>query len=138
MIHKVYAYVVRKEQHEKQLLVFEHVNMSEAGIQVPKGTVERDEDWAAAVLRELAEETGLQHASIVRFLTSDYEELEGERINRHFYLLAVDEAQDEWLYEPKGHAEEQQKLTFKCYWINEDELDRIVKPMGDYAYLAFR
>ena len=52
--NRVHAYIT----HENRLLVFEHVN-SDAGIQVPAGTVEADEAPELAVMREASEETGL-------------------------------------------------------------------------------
>ena len=38
---KVYAYILRKDDKGKQLLVFDHVNFPDAGTQVPGGTVEK-------------------------------------------------------------------------------------------------
>jgi 8-oxo-dGTP diphosphatase len=52
---KVYAYIT----HGGRLLVFSHIDFPEAGIQVPGGTVEDDEEPEDAVMREAAEETGL-------------------------------------------------------------------------------
>lgn len=52
---KVLAYIT----HGNRLLVFRHPHAPEAGIQVPAGTVEEGEDPGTAVLREAAEETGL-------------------------------------------------------------------------------
>ncbi len=37
------AYVVRKRAEVSQLLVFEHVDTSDAGVQIPAGTVDRGE-----------------------------------------------------------------------------------------------
>lgn len=55
---KVLAYII----HNNKLLVFKHRDDPEAGIQVPAGTVEQDEDIADALYREILEESGiLQH-----------------------------------------------------------------------------
>lgn len=54
--NKVLVYVV----HGGSLLVFRHVAHPEAGLQVPAGTVEAGEDTAAAALREVREESGLE------------------------------------------------------------------------------
>ena len=54
-IRKIVAYVVAAER----LLVFTHPHHPEVGLQVPAGTVEGTETLETAVLRELAEETGL-------------------------------------------------------------------------------
>lgn len=60
-IVKVTAFCIRGEQ----LLVFDH---PAAGTQVPAGTVEQGEDPRDAVLRELAEETGIFEPRIVQSL----------------------------------------------------------------------
>ncbi|WP_424446280.1 NUDIX domain-containing protein [Microbacterium sp. CH-015] len=56
-VRKVVGYVV----HDDQLLVFTHdgVPLDVAGVQVPAGTIEQSETPAAAVVREVLEETGL-------------------------------------------------------------------------------
>ena len=54
-IHKVVAYIT----FERRLLVFEHVGIPEAGVQVVQGTVEEGERLEDAVMREAREETGL-------------------------------------------------------------------------------
>src|SRR5688500_14556473 len=51
-----------------QLLVFDHVGIPEAGTQVPAGGIHVDEDPESAVLRELAEESGVTSATLVRKL----------------------------------------------------------------------
>lgn len=55
MIDKALAYITRGTE----LLVFEHIGMPEAGLQVPGGTVKPHETPAEAVHREAQEETGL-------------------------------------------------------------------------------
>jgi 8-oxo-dGTP pyrophosphatase MutT (NUDIX family) len=62
-IQKVYAYITSPEG---QLLVFEHVDFPEAGVQVPGGTVEVGESVDAAVIREAEEETGLSDLFMVK------------------------------------------------------------------------
>lgn len=57
-IKKVYGYITRLKDHKVQVLVFQHSN-PEAGIQVPKGTVEAEEGIVNALIREMKEETGL-------------------------------------------------------------------------------
>ncbi|MCD6284740.1 MAG: NUDIX domain-containing protein [Anaerolineae bacterium] len=46
--HKVYAYIT----HANRLLVFRHVDVPDAGIQVPGGTVEEGEVPDEAAMRE--------------------------------------------------------------------------------------
>ncbi|MCA9930236.1 MAG: NUDIX domain-containing protein [Anaerolineales bacterium] len=64
-VHKVTAFITRERPQGRELLVFHHPN---AGIQLPAGTVEPGEDLETAVLREVAEETGLTQVRIVRYL----------------------------------------------------------------------
>src|SRR3954468_14297639 len=58
-LEKVLAYVTRTRNGRTELLVFEHRDQPAAGVQVPAGTVESGESIAAAVVRELEEESGL-------------------------------------------------------------------------------
>jgi len=55
-MQKVTAFIIRKAQGEKELLLFRHPY---AGIQIPAGTVEENETPEDAVRREALEETGL-------------------------------------------------------------------------------
>jgi 8-oxo-dGTP pyrophosphatase MutT (NUDIX family) len=56
---RVAAYVIRHSQSEPQLLVFDHIGIPDAGTQIPAGGVRPGETLHDAVLREVAEETGL-------------------------------------------------------------------------------
>jgi 8-oxo-dGTP pyrophosphatase MutT (NUDIX family) len=62
-IAKVVIYLV----HRGHLLMFEHPDAPEAGLQVPAGTVQAGEELLVAAHRELLEETGI-HAFSVRLL----------------------------------------------------------------------
>ena len=59
--YRVHAYIT----HGERLLVFEHTDFPEAGIQVPAGTVQIGESPEVAVLREAREETGLVGLQLV-------------------------------------------------------------------------
>ena len=77
VIEKVTAFVTRPTEAGLELLLLEHPF---AGIQIPAGTVE-DETPEEAVLREVAEETGIDSATIRRHLGGDVGPLpEGQRI----------------------------------------------------------
>jgi 8-oxo-dGTP pyrophosphatase MutT (NUDIX family) len=77
VIEKVTAFVTRPAVEGLELLLLEHPY---AGIQIPAGTVE-DETPEEAVLREVAEETGIDSATIRRYLGCDGGPLpEGQRI----------------------------------------------------------
>ena len=78
VVRKVTAFIVRERNGVKELLVFKHPT---AGVQIPAGTVEEDEDIETAVKREVYEETGLQSVEIENYLGCFENELgEGERI----------------------------------------------------------
>ncbi len=68
VVEKVAGFVTRDRVLDRtrirQLLVFRHDN-PRAGVQVPAGTVEFNESPSDAVLREVAEETGLSGLTIV-------------------------------------------------------------------------
>ena len=69
VVEKVVAYIA-KEEH---LLVFRHVD-TDAGIQVPAGTLKPGESPDDGVVREAQEETRLDNLAIRRFLGShDYD-----------------------------------------------------------------
>lgn len=59
---KVLAYITNRQR----LLVFSHLDIPEAGIQVPGGTLEDGESPEEGVLREAYEETGLEDRSAQR------------------------------------------------------------------------
>jgi 8-oxo-dGTP pyrophosphatase MutT (NUDIX family) len=61
MIEKVTGFVTCNTQADTELLLIQHPN---AGIQIPAGTVEENETPEDAVLREIAEETGISQVRI--------------------------------------------------------------------------
>ncbi|MBW4675731.1 MAG: NUDIX domain-containing protein [Desmonostoc geniculatum HA4340-LM1] len=63
-IKKVIAYVTNKDE----LMVFTHTDFPEAGVQVPAGTIEENEQASEAVLREIYEESGVKGVRIIELL----------------------------------------------------------------------
>lgn len=86
---KVYAYILDTFADGDRLLVFEHVDYPEAGIQVPGGSVEPGESPADAVIREVCEETGIETLKLVGKLGEVYKDMAEFGLNsiheRHFY-----------------------------------------------------
>lgn len=122
-VRKAYAYITRKRDGHRELLVFEHRH-HDAGVQVPRGTVESGEDPADAVLREVKEETGLADFDRVEKLGRDeWRHLEKPKVYvRHFYHLPITEAPDRWAHEVFGGGEDH-GLVYECYWVLPDEVD---------------
>jgi ADP-ribose pyrophosphatase YjhB (NUDIX family) len=92
---KVFAYVT----HANRLLVFTHPYAPEAGVQVPSGTLREEEGAADGVMREAAEETGLdclirgpQLGTVLFEVPS-----RGEVHRRHFFhLICAETPPDTW------------------------------------------
>jgi 8-oxo-dGTP pyrophosphatase MutT (NUDIX family) len=117
MQHKVMAYVVREHAGRRELLVFQHRDHPDAGVQVPAGTVEPAEAIEAAALRELEEESGLGAAQVrlVGKLAGAYEP--GLDQPRHVFELAPTSAlPDRWTHVVRGGGEDT-GLVFDYYWM---------------------
>lgn len=83
-IKKAYGYVTRVKEGTTQVLVFRH-SVTEAGIQIPKGTVNTNETTYDAVIREMKEETGLKDFNVEKLLAEDlWENDDGVLHNRFF------------------------------------------------------
>lgn len=107
MVRKAYGYVTRIKNEKVQVLVLQHPN-PEAGIQIPKGTVELGEDPATAVIREIKEETGLNGLSLKGLLAEDsWNYDDGALHHRFFYQINVSEERDEWVHYPTGGSLEE-------------------------------
>jgi 8-oxo-dGTP pyrophosphatase MutT (NUDIX family) len=114
---KVLAYVVRPSASGGlELLVFQHPT---AGLQVPAGTIDEGESPESAVVRELAEESGLSNVRIVGMLDR-YVWTHPRTQHRHhrhvFQFDGSNELPDRWDHVAVGSAEEQ-GLTFSFRWI---------------------
>ncbi|MFJ4841553.1 NUDIX domain-containing protein [Streptomyces sp. NPDC088746] len=112
---RVAAYVIRRRE-AAELLVFDHVGMADAGTQVPAGGVEPGEELSHAVLREVAEETGLLTAGVVRPMAVDerpHPQTRQPRRTTFFLLRAPQDAPDAWVHQVRGDGVDS-GLTFAC------------------------
>ena len=118
--HKVFAYIT----HASRLLIFRHLDFPEAGLQVPAGTVEPGEDFAAAVLREAQEETGLDGLTIVAALgehVRDMSDVGRDAIHhRHFYHLRCTATPPErWRHDETDPSDgSPAPIRFEFYWVD--------------------
>lgn len=135
-IKKVYGYVSRINNGSTQVLVFRHPNL-EAGIQIPKGTVQPNENTDHAVVREIIEETGLEQIKIEKLITEDYwKNVDGAIHHRFFYKINVSNTPDYWEHEPTGGGPEE-GLTFSYFWISSENEIELVDGHGDYLKYIF-
>lgn len=111
MTGKAYGFVLREGAEGRELLVFEHAGLPEAGLQVPGGTVEAGETPREAVAREVLEESGLP--------LEGWEEAAAFEANGdHWHCFVTTPAlvlPDTWRCEPLG-PEAGKGLRFEYRW----------------------
>lgn len=130
---KVFAYIT----HGNRLLVFSQPDAPEAGIQVPAGTVEDDEELDVAVLREAFEETGLTGLRLVRYLGEQVRDMadvgKDELHHRHFYHLHYDnEPPETWRHMEADPSDGKQvDIPFEFFWARlPDEVPPLIADHG--------
>lgn len=115
---RVAAYVIRNRA-VPEVLVFDHIGMPEAGTQVPAGGVKSGEELEEAVLREVAEETGLLTATVVRQIAVEdkpHPDTGRARRTSFFFLQASAEIPDAWDHYVNGDGDDA-GLTFTCRFL---------------------
>lgn len=128
VIEKVTAFVTRESEEGHDLLLFEHPH---AGIQIPAGTVEKDETPEEAVVREVTEETGLASLSIRQYLGCTEDKLpEGQRIIAEPTKVYArpDVTSFDWAHLPRGIAVALNKRSNGFSQITFEEFDRVPEP----------
>lgn len=120
MPHKVLAYITREHAGGRQVLVFDHRDQPEAGLQVPAGTVEPGEASVSALWREIEEEAGLRPSDLrlVRKLAEHPEPAWGN-IRHIFHLEARGVLPDTWRQTVGGTGEDR-GFTFVYRWAGLD------------------
>ena len=117
-------------------MVFQHP-IQEAGIQIPKGTVNAEENTYNAVIREIKEETGLKNFKVDNLIAEDnWKNDDGAIHNRFFYKINVSNAPDEWDYQLTGGGDEA-GLTFHYFWISSKDEIELIRGHGDYLNHVF-
>ncbi len=117
MKRKVTALITRPGPTGPEVIVFDHPI---SGYQLPAGTVEDGETFAAAVLREGWEETGALGLELVRELAA-FQDYRNEE--RHvFHLRATVAMPDDWrVATPDGGG-----LVWWCCWMPLDDAHSLV------------
>lgn len=131
-VTKACAYVTR---NERELLVFESAEHD--GLQVPKGTVEPDEDVRRALYREVEEESGLATVGSVQRLASDVwtrRRSPLKRYVRHFFHVDVHEPRDSWTHTVTGEGSEA-GMEFEYSWLELPAEDDFALALDDYVPL---
>ncbi len=120
-VYKACACVVRRDNESHKLLAFEHPS---AGKQLPKGTVEADETFEEAALRELEEESGLKlnrigcKVGVLQRYVGGGPEEDGplELHEWHIFMLeAPGGLPESWHHRAEGSAVED-GLVFRYFW----------------------
>jgi 8-oxo-dGTP pyrophosphatase MutT (NUDIX family) len=117
MKHKVLIYLLRPAAGPSEVLVFQHRDYPEAGVQVPAGTVEPGEDVAATAYREVLEESGLgaERVHLVQKLT-DFPEPQWQQHRHVFLFRPLVPLPDTWSHTVHGHGEDE-GMVFNFYWL---------------------
>lgn len=126
---RVACYVVRETARGHELLVFDHVDVPEAGTQVPAGGIEPGESVEEAAVREVAEECGLTGAVVVRELgVSDRPHGETGAPQHTTYVLMRydgqgDREREPWIWRVGGTGDDE-GMRFRC-WFTPLPLDGV-------------
>jgi len=137
-VTKVIAYITRDGAGGKrEMLVFEHRDYPDAGVQVPAGTVDPGEAPEDAVMREVEEETGLADCRMLgKLAVYDWFNLySGEMNERHvFHLAAPDSTADSWTWIETGggRVPEHEGYVFQFRWVALDQPPELAGNQGDY------
>lgn len=137
---KAFAYITQN----KKLLVFEHPHAPEAGIQVPAGSIEINENPEDGALREAQEETGLSQLKMIRFLGEQIRDMsdfdKAEIHHRYFYhLLCEEETPDTWHHgehlpsDQPLHNSKEVAHQFRLYWVALDDLPKLIADHDFYV-----
>lgn len=133
MIQKVQAFIYRQREDSLDLLIFEH-DITKIH-QLVRGTVEEGEDLELAVIREVAEESGLRDVKVEKKLGELVLEIKSgptrsgpleKQLHHAFLIKCNEETQDKWTHIAEGSSEEE-GLKFHFYWASHDkDLEAIV------------
>jgi 8-oxo-dGTP pyrophosphatase MutT (NUDIX family) len=106
---KVVPVILRHQKHGLEILAFRH---SLAGIQLVKGTIEQEEKYDEAAIRELFEEAGLIAEPNPKFIGNF--KLKSNQQDWYFYLCEVSvDLAETWIH----HCQDDGGLDFEFFWF---------------------
>jgi len=109
---RVVAYVTRG----RELLVFDHLDLPEAGTQVPAGRLDPGETLEEGLARELDEEVGIR-ARVLRELGHVTRRAgDGKVYESHYFQLETDDPRDAWEHVVRGNGDDA-GLVFQCRFV---------------------
>lgn len=126
---KVFAYITRGPEENRELLVFEHKGEPEAGLQVPGGTIEDDEMLIDALYREVLEETGLPRV-VLEFVGKvhkyNYYPNHKDKVYERniFHFEYTGEPVDSWEHVVVSDGQDNGR-TFQFHWEPVDHLPKL-------------
>ena len=118
MRKRVYLYIINCHK----VLVLRHVDFQNLGLQIPGGTVEKDETPSDAAAREALEEPGLEQPGAPEFL--DVTVIESQRsdeklLEAWFYRLAMSgKVPDVRVHTEVYASGSDEKVRFELSWIS--------------------
>jgi ADP-ribose pyrophosphatase YjhB (NUDIX family) len=126
---RVVAYVTRG----RELLVFDHADLPEAGTQVPAGRLDPGESLEDGLARELDEEVGIR-ARVVRELGQvTRRQGDGKVYESHYLRLETDDPRDAWEHVVRGDGDDA-GLVFVCRFVPLDPLPELAGRQGEFLH----
>jgi 8-oxo-dGTP pyrophosphatase MutT (NUDIX family) len=110
------VYATRERDGRTELLTIEALEYPEEGIQVPAGRIDHEEGLEDGLRRELAEETGITHARVVRELPDFECRYETFSRNHAFHVVIEEETPEQWEHLVRGKGADS-GLTYLCRWV---------------------
>ena len=133
---KVICYLLRKNNNDSEILVFDHRDYPDAGTQVVGGTVEDGENLLATMVREIYEEAGIRIKleDLKKIGNTEYLRKDRHEVNERTYFLLENQSHlpDYWEHIVKSDGEDN-GMVFCFYWISVKRAKSILT--GNFAEL---
>lgn len=130
IVYKVTAYITRIHNEKHQLLVFEEKGFEDLGLQVPGGTVEKDEELIIALQREVKEETSITNVLNIKLLGeySYYSEKLMNNVKRYYYQMEA-KCPDHFTHIVQSNDEDNGWI-YNYYWVDLNEKPTLLGYLG--------